>query len=324
MSNIEIRTIAEEVERFIRDSSNLNAKEAEERLLPILRDLLAKDGFDLVGKIRPESTATDYVAHKRPSSGKPYKLGVEYKHYGPEHPVDQRAIDQMLTAAQRSNLEGIILISRPGFTQLALEVAQAYHPFELQLLDFNGLRGWVSRVEKADNGRYSRIIALITELSREAARIIAADPQQLEYLEWRDLERMIAIVLEKLGFQAELTPASKDGGKDVILSLEDNGVVRTYIIEVKHWRSGQRVGQGLAMEFVQVVAREGREGGLFLATYGYTEDAFSSLTEIERSKVRFGSEQKIVNLCQTFVKAECGLWTPALETLMKVLFEGTQ
>ena len=131
-----------------------------------------------------------------------------------------------------------------------------------------------------------------------------------------------AIVLDRLGFQAELTPSSKDKGKDVVLTLEDNGVVRTYIVELKHWRSRQQVGKGIIKDFVQVVAREGREGGLFLATYGYTEDAFSALTEVERSKARFGTEQKIVNLCRTYVKAESGLWSP-VANLSDVLFEDT-
>lgn len=324
MSDVEIRQIAEKIDCFIRESPNLNAKEAEERLLPILNELLAMEGFDLVEKIRPGNSATDYIAYRNQDLGKPYKLGVEYKHYGPEKPVDIIAIKQMLNAAKRDQLERILLIARPGFTIRALEAAQEFHPFDLQLLDFNGLRGWVIRIEKAEAGGQSRIIALVTELSREAARIIAAEPQELEYLEWRDLERMIAIVLEKLGFQAQLTPASKDGGKDVILSFEDNGVVRTFIVEVKHWRSRERVGRSIAAEFVQVVAKEGRQGGLFLATYGYTADAFSALTEVERSKVRFGSEQKIINLCRTYVRAESGLWTPTPEKLTGVLFEDTQ
>lgn len=324
MSSVEIRAIADAVDRFIRDSSNLNAKEAEERLLPILSDLLDKDGFDLVKNIRPEPTATDYIAYKRSGSGQTYKLGVEYKHYEPERLVDEVAIEQMLTAAQRNQLERIMLIARPGFTKGALEAAQRNHPLELQLLDYNGLRGWVLRVEKAEIGGHSRIIAMITELSREAAWTIAADPRELENLEWRDLERMIAVVLERLGFKAELTPGSKDKGKDVILTLEDNGVVRTYIVELKHWRSGQQVGKGKVKEFVQVVAKEGREGGLFLATYGYTEDASSALTEVERSKVKFGIDQKIVSLCRTYVKAESGLWSLALSKLSDVLFEETQ
>jgi hypothetical protein len=43
----------------------------------------------------------------------------------------------------------------------------------------------------------------------------------LDHLEWRDLERMMARVMEGLGFKVTLTPPSKDGGKDLILTFLD-------------------------------------------------------------------------------------------------------
>jgi restriction system protein len=115
---------------------------------------------------------------------------------------------------------------------------------------------------------------------------------------------MMATVLDSLGFDAELTPASKDGGKDIILRIKEAGVERTFIVELKHWRSGQHVGQRAVKEFVQVVAREGHERGLFLSTYGFTKTAFSSLAEVERTKVGSGNGHKVVSLCRIYVQAE--------------------
>lgn len=36
-------------------------------------------------------------------------------------------------------------------------------------------------------------------------------------LEWRDFERIIAIVFSDFGYNVELTLSAKDGGKDVIV-----------------------------------------------------------------------------------------------------------
>lgn len=60
-----------------------------------------------------------------------------------------------------------------------------------------------------------------------------------------------------------------------------------------------------------------------MSTSGYCDNAFEMLTEIEREKLKFGSEEKVVNLCKTYVKADSGIWSPP-ELLTEVLFDGTQ
>lgn len=155
-----------------------------------------------------------------------------------------------------------------------------------------------------------RIAALIRGVSEEMAKIVARNPDALDDLEWRDLERMVTVVLDGLGFEAELTPASKDGGKDIILTLHTESGIATYIVELKHWRSGKRVGENSVRDFVNVVAREHRDGGLVLSTHGFAEKAFESLTEIERTTVRFGGKTKVVNLCRSLARVGAQLWSP--------------
>ena len=134
---------------------------------------------------------------------------------------------------------------------------------------------------------------------------------------------MLAEVFEGLGYGTELTPASKDGGKDIVLSFVASGESRSYVVEVKHWRSGKRVGEAKVQDFVEVIASERRSGGLYLSTHGYTGDAFRSLTEVERRTLRFGDEEKVAALCKTYLKAESGLWTPQPD-LEELLYKGTE
>lgn len=166
----------------------------------------------------------------------------------------------------------------------------------------------------------SQIVAAITNLSKQLARLIATDPRGLEDLEWRDMERMLAAVFQGLGFDVTLTPSSKDGGKDLILECIIQGNKHSYIVEVKHWRSGQRVGKRYISDFVNVVARENRDGGLYLATYGYSGDAVEALTEVDRQSIKLGIDKKIISLCRTYIKAESGIWL-APSVLSDLLFE---
>jgi hypothetical protein len=167
---------------------------------------------------------------------------------------------------------------------------------------------------------HSQIVAAITNLSKQLARLIASDPRGLEDLEWRDMERMLAAVFQGLGFDVTLTPSSKDGGKDLILECIVQGDKHSYVVEVKHWRSGQRVGKRYISDFINVVARENRDGGLYLATYGYSGDAFEALTEVDRQSIKLGVDKKIISLCRTYIKAESGIWL-APSALSDLLFE---
>lgn len=168
----------------------------------------------------------------------------------------------------------------------------------------------------------AQVIAVIKDQSIKFAQLIAQNSHSLEAIEWRDLERTLAEVLEGIGFSVELTPSSKDGGKDIIVKYVVSGLKHTYIVEIKHWRAGSRVGNSIICDFLNVIVRERRQGGLFLSTSGYCNNVFEIFSKIERQQLRLGAKEKIVSLCKTYVKAQSGIWTPPKQ-LTEILFEQT-
>ena len=44
------------------------------------------------------------------------------------------------------------------------------------------------------------VLQAVRDLSNELASLVARDPRALDRIEWRDLERMLALVFERLGF----------------------------------------------------------------------------------------------------------------------------
>ncbi len=157
----------------------------------------------------------------------------------------------------------------------------------------------------------SLVLQAVRCMSDKLARLVSRDPSALDAIEWRDIERMLAVVFDGLGFEVELTPASKDGGKDVVLRYSHNGEERIYLVEVKHWRSGKRVGGKELTNFVHVVAREKCDGGLFLSTYGYSRDEIEVITEIDHNEIFLGEKPQIVSLCRSYMRADSGLWRSA-------------
>ena len=120
---------------------------------------------------------------------------------------------------------------------------------------------------------------------------------------------MLASLFFALEYSVELTPGAKDGGKDIVLGFVVSGKLHSYYVEVKHW-SGKKVGGRIVKQFLSVVARDQQDGGILLATSGFSSTAIEAVTEFE-ADFRFGNDKSIVTLCRTYLAARQGLLTPS-------------
>ena len=219
--------------------------------------------------------------------------------------------------------EGEICLRKAGLCLHKDEIRPIQSQKRYELFISSKLQLWgLFRASLPRGSLSAEVKAILRAVSHKLALLIAKNPRALDELEWRDIERTIAEVFDGLGFLTTLTPPSKDGGKDVVLECTVKGQRAEYLVEIKHWRAGNRVGGGALRSFLNVIAKELRQGGLFLSTYGYCDNAFEQLSTIDREKLRFGTEEKVVALCRTYEKALSGLWSPP-KNLAEVLYEGT-
>lgn len=215
-----------------------------------------------------------------------------------------------------------MLVTNSRFTFAAREALRRSVPVGIELLDIDALRSWVGRLEEVPSVDVAQINIIRRALSQKLIALIVKNPRYLDEIEWREMERLLTEVFEGLGFEARLTPGSKDGGKDIILKCQVASLSHTYYVEVKHWRSGQRVGTEAITEFLNIIVNEEISGGLFLSTYGFCSNAIESLTEVQRKTLHFGTESKVVSLCKSYVKVMSGIWSPDA-TLPEMLYDGT-
>ena len=197
-----------------------------------------------------------------------------------------------------------------------------------QAIDVDEAQNWAGLLvgherEHESEGHPADLVAqAINRMCVELCLLVARDRKALRHVDWRQLEQVLATALDGLGFDVELTPPSKDGGKDIVVTCHLRGRQLTYYVEVKHWRSGKRVGAPHVFDFVEINVSEGTDGGLFLSSSGFTHSSFSQLSEMSHEKVRLGGEDKIVSLCQHFTRQTRGIWRPSA-VLPKILFEQT-
>lgn len=170
------------------------------------------------------------------------------------------------------------------------------------------------RLDEYDKSINRSEVQILSKNTNEAlARLIIEKPSRLDDIEWRELEKLLEEVLSGIGYAVTLTPASKDGGKDLILECRTPSGRRTYFVEVKHWRSEQKVGAKFIKDFYKVVVREKAYGGLFLSTYGVADNVFEQLTEVERRMIRIGTKLKVVALCKSYVYSKKGVILPSTD-----------
>ena len=132
---------------------------------------------------------------------------------------------------------------------------------------------------------------------------------------WRQLETLIAEIFTGLGFAIELTPPSKDGGKEVVISYKDY----RYLIELKHWKAPNKVVSNELSDFLQVIVNEKNDGGLYLSTSGYCSNAFEQLKVITKKPVNYQGVSKIISLVNTYERVQSGIWSKPL-SIEELLF----
>ena len=98
----------------------------------------------------------------------------------------------------------------------------------------------ITPTQPVERSTLSPVEFIVREAMRTLAGEIARNPDSLNQIEWRDLERVLREVFEELGFDTELTRPGKDGGFDLKLTCVEDQITSTFLVEVKHWVVGAK------------------------------------------------------------------------------------
>jgi hypothetical protein len=106
----------------------------------------------------------------------------------------------------------------------------------------------------------------------------------LEALSGIEFEALITRLLERMGFRAEMTKASGDGGVDVVATLDQPVTGGRYLIQCKRYAPDSLVGPATVREFYGAMTADRRAvKGILITTSGFTAQAqeFASGLAIE-------------------------------------------
>ncbi|TDU69418.1 restriction system protein [Prosthecobacter fusiformis] len=119
----------------------------------------------------------------------------------------------------------------------------------------------------------TQIISDITTVSDEFLTKLHDSPNLWYDLSPRDFEVVVAEILYRLGYDITLTPASKDGGKDIYAAKKSDLGSFLYVVECKRYAPDNTIGVGLIRQLNGVVEAERATAGILATTSFFTKDA---------------------------------------------------
>jgi hypothetical protein len=126
-----------------------------------------------------------------------------------------------------------------------------------------------------------QLISSFASVNDELMAYLAAYPELLRELDPRRFEEVVAELFRKRGFAVELTPRTRDGGRDMF-ALQSNTLGKSlYLIECKRYAPSRKVGVEVIRGLYGVLQAERATKGIIVTTSSYTKDAIAFATPLQ-------------------------------------------
>lgn len=114
---------------------------------------------------------------------------------------------------------------------------------------------------------------IILPINDKILKYFRDNPQEFYNLKSRQFEEIMAEIYKRLGYNVELTPETRDGGKDIILRKSDMVGDYIYYVECKKYSVNRPVGLGIVKEFLGTIVADKPNGGFIATTSFFSKDA---------------------------------------------------
>ena len=98
-------------------------------------------------------------------------------------------------------------------------------------------------------------------------------PESIYELPSRKFEEILAELLDDQGMQVELTQATRDGGRDIIASMDTPAGPVLCLVEAKRYRADRKIGVGLVRQLRGALDDHDATNAMMVTTSSYSRDA---------------------------------------------------
>jgi HJR/Mrr/RecB family endonuclease len=122
---------------------------------------------------------------------------------------------------------------------------------------------------------------IVTNIDEEIKKYFKKHPDKLYDLNPRKFEELIASILKDLGFDVELTKATRDGGRDIIASIRTKVSTFLTYVECKRYSPDNKIDVGLIREVIGVHSIHKPAKSIIVTTSFFTKDAVKEAKTFE-------------------------------------------
>lgn len=134
----------------------------------------------------------------------------------------------------------------------------------------------------------------VSEVNDWMLNELSKNPADLYQLSSRRFEELIAEIFMRKGYDVELTPATRDGGKDIYVARKDDFGSFLYLVECKKNNPNNKVGVKVIRDLYGVLSKEKATYGIVVTTSDFTKPAqeFQQDLKFQMSLKNFDSIKK--------------------------------
>lgn len=131
-----------------------------------------------------------------------------------------------------------------------------------------------------DTAQAHAIVSSGTEINEALISALAARPEEMHKLPARKFEELIAELLRREGIEVTLTPASRDGGRDIVARVRSPLGRFLCYVECKKYSPHMPVGVRPVRELYGVVVRDRVTQGILITSSRFTRAALDFQHEV--------------------------------------------
>lgn len=120
---------------------------------------------------------------------------------------------------------------------------------------------------------------IINPVNEKVLKYLTENPKDFYQLTSRQFEVVMAEIYNKLGYKVELTKATRDGGKDLIIRKPEALGDFIYYVECKKYAPKNHVGIGIVKNLVATINTDKVNGGILATTSYFSKDTKKFIEE---------------------------------------------
>ena len=145
----------------------------------------------------------------------------------------------------------------------------------------------IARIGKIEKALYNSTLfdnksqIIVTDINDEIKKFFKKYPQKLYDINPRKFEELIASILKDLGFDVELTKATRDGGRDIIANIRNSVANFLAYVECKRYAPDNKIDVGIIRQVQGVHYTHKPSKSIIVTTSFFTKDAKEEAQLIE-------------------------------------------